>query len=176
MILDNIVFIHPPRSGGTSIEKSFKWENEQCKHLSAKSIRTIIGEYKWEQSFKFSIIRNPFDRCVSMYCAPWYENIKRGIKFETFESFLSDIPTIDSEEGIQCSDFINEEIDFIIKFENRQSDLDKLNYEFGIQIDKSIHIRKTPREKDYRLYHSRNTIDLVKIHFNKDIEKFGYKF
>ena len=92
MFLNNVIFVHPPRSGGTSIEQSFGWRDEQQKHLSASSIRKIIGEDLWSRSFKFSIVRNPFDRAVSMYCAPWYKNIRKGINFETFESFLYFLP------------------------------------------------------------------------------------
>lgn len=176
MIIDNLIFIHPPRCSGTSIENSFGWQNESEKHLSASSIRKKIGEKHWGNLFKFGIIRNPFDRVISMYHAPCYRKFRKGVEFESLEQFLSFIPRIPTEEGIQCSDFINENLDFIIRYENRNEDLDRLCKEFGLKIDKKIHTRQTDRHKDYRLYHNKNTIKLVKLKFKEDVERFGYKY
>ena len=176
MVTGNLVFIHPPRCSGTSIEQSFGWSNESEKHLCASSIRRKIGDKHWGNSFKFGVIRNPFDRIVSMYHAPCYRKFKKGIEFETMEQFLSFIPRVPTEEGIQCSDFINEHLDFIVRYENRNGDIDKIYKEFGIKIDKNTHLRQTRREKDYRIYHNEQTIDLIKTHFKDDIERFGYVF
>jgi len=176
MFVDNLIFIHPPRCGGTSIEESFKWRNEFQKHLSAKTVRRLFGEDRWLQSFKFSIVRNPFDRVISMYHAGYYKSIKRGVKFESLESFLTSIPKVHSEEGIQCSDFINEEVDYIIRFEDRDRGLDELYEKYNIKIDKTIHIRQTGRQKDYTTYHTPSTIELVKLHFKDDINNFNYIF
>lgn len=176
MIIKNLIFIHPPRCGGTSIESSFKWENELEKHLSASSIKKKIGEKQWGELFKFAIIRNPFDKVISMYHARCYRKFRKGIEFESLEQFLSFIPRIPTEEGIQCSDFINEDIDFIIRYETRNSDLDRLYEEFGIKIDKNINIRQTNRFNNYKIYHNQNTIELVKLKFKDDIERFGYQY
>ena len=176
MVIENLIFIHPPRCGGTSIEKSFGWENESEKHLSAYSIKKKIGEKRWNKSFKFAVIRNPFDRVVSMYHARCYRRFRKGIEFETLEQFLSFIPRIPTEEGIQCGDFINEDVDFVIRHENRNSDLERLDKEFGIKIDKNIKIRQTNRHSDYKIYHNKNTIELVKLKFKDDIARFEYQF
>ena len=48
MVLDNIIFIHPPRCSGTSIEASFNWHNEREKHLKASAIRQKLEKDKWE--------------------------------------------------------------------------------------------------------------------------------
>jgi hypothetical protein len=176
MVKENLIFIHPPRCGGTSIESSFGWQNESEKHLSASSIRKKIGEKQWAQSFKFAVIRNPFDRVISMYHARCYRKFRKGVEFETLEKFLSFVPRVPTEEGIQCSDFINEDIDFIIRHENRDRGIDRLHEEFGIKIDKNINIRQTNRYKDYKIYHNENTVKLVKLKFKEDIERFGYEF
>jgi hypothetical protein len=176
MVTGNLVFIHPPRCSGTSIEQSFGWSNESEKHLCASSIRRKIGDKHWNNSFKFGVIRNPFDRIVSMYHAPCYRKFRKGIGFETMEQFLSFIPRVPTEEGIQCSDFINEDIDFIIRYESRNNDLDRLHEEFSIEIDKNINIRQTNRHSDYKIYHNENTIELVKLKFKDDIERFGYQY
>ena len=68
MIYQDLIFIHIPRTGGTSIEKSFGLTlgNEE-KHLSAAELREKAGPEKWAQSFVFSFVRNPWDRIISLY-------------------------------------------------------------------------------------------------------------
>jgi len=148
MVLDKIIFIHPPRCSGTSIEASFNWHNEREKHLKASAIRQKLEKDKWESSFKFSIVRNPFDRVISMYHAPYYRRIKKGFLFETLESFIVDIKIPPNEYGIECCDYIDEKIDFIIKFETREDDILKLKNNFNINIDPTIWIRRMNRTKD----------------------------
>jgi hypothetical protein len=176
MILDNILFIHPPRCSGTSIETNFNWNNENEKHLKASIIRSKVGEDKWGNSFKFSIVRNPFDRVISMYHAPYYRRIKKGFLFESLESFIADIPVPPNEYGIECCDYIDEKIDFIIRFESREDDILKLKNSFNINIDPTIWVRRLNREKDYKKYHSSESIRLVEKKFSKDISKFNYKY
>lgn len=176
MVLNNVIFIHPPRCSGTSIEQSFNWKNDLEKHLAASSIRKRVGEKTWNESFKFGIVRNPFDRVISMYHARCYIRFKKGIMFETLDEFLRSIPKINTEEGIQCSDFINEKLDFIIKYENRSNDLNQIYRDFGIKIDGSIQTRPTNRNRDYKLYHNAKTIELVKWRFKEDIDRFDYSF
>ena len=39
------------------------WRN----HMSAQSIRDLIGQDIWERYFKFTVVRNPFDKLISMF-------------------------------------------------------------------------------------------------------------
>ena len=178
MILSNIIFIHPSRCSGTSIEKSLSTGlfTSIAKHHSASSAKNLCGSDKWTNSFKFAIVRNPFDRVISMYRAVWYSNRRRGIKFETLEEFLTSIPKVPWEAGITCCDYIDEEMDYIIKFETRNDDIDEINKRYNLKINKDIHISRTRRNKDYRSYHTPETIQLVEKHFQDDLIRFNYKF
>ena len=78
MVLDDLglIFVHITRTGGTSIEVALAgqdwWQiSPQTKHLSARQIRIQVGEEKWSDYFKFSIVRNPWDRVVSMFATGW---------------------------------------------------------------------------------------------------------
>ena len=175
MVLDDkkLIFIHPPRCSGTSIEASFKWFNEENKHWSAQRIKRSISDDKWNSYFKFSIVRNPFDRAVSIYKAPIFRNDARGI---SFEQFLRNIPMLPNEDGLQCSDYINEPMDYIIKFETRSNDIKILKEKHSIHIDEKIVARKTNRIKDYRRYYNETTVQLVSEIFKDDIHNFDYTF
>ena len=179
MILDNIVFIHPPRCSGSSIEKSLapaRWMWPGLKHHDAREAKNKCGNDRWTNSFKFAIVRNPFDRVISMYVGMWYRGRQRGVKFETLEEFLTSIPKNPREAGITCCDYINEEMDYVIKFETRNDDIDEINKRYNLKIDKHLQCRRTRRKADYRPYHTPETIQLVEKHFQDDLIRFNYKF
>jgi len=65
-----IIFIHIPRTGGTSVEKYFNfkpsvdWKIKTAQHLTLKEYG---DHYELDDYFKFSIVRNPWDRLISWY-------------------------------------------------------------------------------------------------------------
>ena len=75
------VFIHIPKCAGTSIHRALGALHERLslpidekryhKHTKAIDVRRILGPI-WDNSFKFSIVRNPWDLMVSSY--HWWLN------------------------------------------------------------------------------------------------------
>lgn len=64
------IFIHIPRTGGSSIERELVhddwWTVEsKTKHLIASQAKKIYSEY-WDDYFKFSFVRDPYSRMLSM--------------------------------------------------------------------------------------------------------------
>jgi len=64
------IFIHIPRTGGSSIERKLVskdwWQIEhKTKHLVASQAKRIYSEY-WNGYFKFSFVRDPYSRMLSM--------------------------------------------------------------------------------------------------------------
>jgi len=64
------IFVHIPRSAGTLIEYTIIgndwWNiNPQTKHLFSQTAKNLYKDY-WYDYFKFSVVRNPWDRLVSM--------------------------------------------------------------------------------------------------------------
>ncbi len=93
-----IIFIHIPRTGGTSIAKSIF--GRRCGHFYASEIAEKLGSEVFNNFVSFTITRNPYDRLISAY-----EFLKQGggkdggVRFEeefnlpafnNFNSFVKD--------------------------------------------------------------------------------------
>lgn len=67
MVVDEsgIIFVHVPRTGGTSIEKIF--DKPLGDTQPPTKIISEVGMAKWRQYFKFAVVRHPLDRLVSTY-------------------------------------------------------------------------------------------------------------
>jgi hypothetical protein len=65
-----IIFIHIPRTGGSSVEKYFNfkfssdWKPKTAQHLT---LEEYSNHYDLDKYFKFTIVRNPWDRLISWY-------------------------------------------------------------------------------------------------------------
>ena len=86
---NKIVFIHIPRTGGTSIKSALnlhdKIYKEDVYHMSANDIPKECEDY-----FKFTFVRNPFDRFVSLYFYNKSESYKE--KFPNKSSMEMSVP------------------------------------------------------------------------------------
>jgi hypothetical protein len=73
-----IIFIHIPRTGGTSVEKYFNfkyeagWKPKTAQHLT---LQEYSEHYDTDNYFKFTIVRNPWDRLMSWYLWSYAEVI-----------------------------------------------------------------------------------------------------
>ena len=59
------VFIHINKNAGTSIGHAIGLPKKQ--HLTVQEVIEIVGRAQWERAFRFSIVRNPWDKVVSHY-------------------------------------------------------------------------------------------------------------
>lgn len=62
------IFIHIPKTGGEAFAQLFHDVDYSVpKHATALQLKNFLGNEIWQQYFKFTIVRNPWDQVVSMY-------------------------------------------------------------------------------------------------------------
>ena len=101
----NCVFIHIPKTGGTSIEAALDMQHKECffadkgpdiridgynyqpQHLTLSHLQEELNKDFLDSAFKFTIIRNPYDRAISEYF--WRGKITQKDKFDpSYKDFL----------------------------------------------------------------------------------------
>jgi hypothetical protein len=62
------IFVHVQKTGGNSVRTALGGDIfDARKHFMARDLREIYGEAVWDSCFKFSFVRNPWDRLVSWW-------------------------------------------------------------------------------------------------------------
>lgn len=180
------IFIHINKTAGTSIidviGKPFR------KHLTAKEIINVIGQKKWDAAYKFTVIRNPWDKVVSQY----KHNIKvnssnmanKKISFKDWvgctygepkdefyyarpQMFYPQVDWLKNRQG-------KIDIDKIIRFENLNSGINEV-FE-SLSIDRKLpHLNRTPKTS-YRDFYDDESRQIIADWFHEDIREFRYIF
>ena len=186
------IFIHIPKTGGTSIEGIFKEDvggpfegsrGVKRKHASARKMKKIHPA-EWDEYFKFAVVRNPFDLLVSRY--HWSRDVQCLSSFNEKKTFRQFIIAIDRggfkpKWAVPKSQLsflsVNKEMkmDFIVRFENLQEDFNIVCDKIGIPRKELPHINKS-NHKHYTEYYDDETREIVAKRYAKDIEYFGYEF
>lgn len=188
------IFIHIPRCGGTSIEKSIVGKNwfdinQSTKHLIASTAKKIYKPY-WNDYFKFSFVRNPWDRMVSLkrfkkfYGISFRKGkINMGKYMKKFAQIEVD-PRSESKndkfnpiKNAVYLNILNAELDFIGRFENLNEDFEFICKSIGdIPPLLSNDLMHQSNHKHYTEYYNDKKKQIVAEKYAKDIEYFGYEF
>lgn len=182
----DFVFIHIPKTGGTSIVSIFGEAFQ--KHNTAREVIDIIGRKRWDEVYKFSVVRNPWDRAHSYYkfrvklnqqkmrtrpisfkdyVACTYGEPKDPFYYYRAKNFMPQVDWLKDEHGVI-------DMDRIIRFENLQEGFREVAEELGIPSELP-HINKT-KETNYRDFYDDETRRIIGEWHAEDIEYFGYEF
>lgn len=178
-----------PKCANSTLKKGFKKPFYSVPLLDYK--RFIHNE----EFFKFTFVRNPYDRIVSLYedkinveesDLDYFRDRKEFYPQMSFKEFVKVISKIPDEEADRhfksLSDFITDEngegfLNFIGTVENIQEDYKTICDILEIKNPEPLpHIRKSKRKKDYREYYDEETKKLIQKRYKKDFELLGYKF
>ena len=192
------VFVHVPRTGGTTVEKLLgihrewpdphtdvfhgRWEIEgdtlQLQHLPYPEMQVIADLAFTREYFKFSFVRNPWDRLVSEYF--WLAQQHR-VAFEDFVSRAESIVRARTRiRGENChfrpqSDFLSDDLDFVGRFENLEHDLHIVLDRLGVAYQAIPRHAGTQHARYTSLYEGALAERVADI-YAQDIALLGYEF
>jgi hypothetical protein len=220
---DHCLFVHIPKVAGQSIEQVFlaraglTWQQRErfllkanpnpalgpprLAHLTASEyvIKGHIQQQQFDRLFKFSFVRNPWDRLVSEY-------LYRGHSFSFKDWLFKHFPTQDDDDfqGAYDAyrhikpqyDFLYDQqgkllVDYVGRFENLVSDFSEVSELITEQRLSLPHQNKTPvagfkhkvralvipkRKLDYQDYFDSESREFVENLYAQDIKHFAYQF
>jgi Sulfotransferase family len=194
------VFIHIPKCAGTSIHhalnclhtaRSLPIEKPKYhKHSKAIHVRKVLGR-EWDNSFKFSFVRNPWDLMVSSY--HWWithaheftslaADIARIKAMGSFSAFIRSEygqQRINEHYGRDELDWVSDQgqviVDFIGRCESLDEDWVKVCNALDLGFVPLGRENRVPRE-NYHAFYDERTKQLVADRFARTIEFFGYRF
>jgi hypothetical protein len=195
----NCLFIHIPKTGGTTIEKLLgiyrEWpaldlqvlhgalllggQEYQLQHLSFREASQFLPTDLSTTSFTFTFVRNPWDRMVSEYF--WRGGVGYEQEFDLFVERACEIVKSRQElEGRNCHyrpqvEFLDASIDFVGRFETFHSDLT------GVLTKLQVITRDIPHEvktshRFYADYYSDRSQRRVASAYEADIDSLKYTF
>ena len=193
---ENIVAVKPWQDGVEDFEIVSK-KYGTSKHSTLREYRKILGKLDYKSLYKFTVVRNPWDRAISTY---FYtkkyrqpqENINRPnysgeIKFSK-EEFIEILDIVSPVTKWVCTDnrvlkllkphhnrLVKTDIDFFIRYENLNDDFNQVCERIGIPFENPGIRNKIDREY-YSDYYDAETRDMVSRKFRDEIDYFGYEF
>jgi hypothetical protein len=174
------IFIHIPRTGGVSVCKSI-FNNLAGGHKSFKEYKYIFGK-NYEDYFKFSFVRNPFDRLYSSYNFLKQGGLGRADleflwstleKYDSFDRFV--------KEGLPYDNEIKEKVHFLpqVKFiynDRRDLEVDFVGYFENFQTDFSKVIKRLNLDSNLaHLNNSKPEYSSIQV-FDNEMKEIVYHF
>ena len=182
---NKLIFIHVPRTAGNAVCRAFpdmEFETAPARntHTKASKIRRILGDDIWNSYTTFSVVRHPLERMMSH--ALW-EPVLRKNRGQGYAFDYAD-PTPWSKrkypiwQAAPISSFLNEPVDYILRHESLQDDLDEMLEDIGLD------------PVEIPLYNNNTTVSMVNFfdagaafekgqwpgYLLEDMEAYGYSY
>ena len=175
------IWIRIPKTGSTSIN-SLLHDDINQPHFSSQ-VFLDLDRQRYNELFKFTIVRNPWDRLVT--CYHYYRHkkssfeqwIKNGMKNNIADSKFYPISPI-HQLGWFTDEEDNSMVDFIGKLENIDKDWKIICDILKIDEPEKIpHKNKSrPRGKHYSTYYDKELKNLVGDICSEEIKLLNYEF
>jgi len=187
------IFVHIPKCAGISVVKSL-FGDFDLGHAGIRRYQIMFGPAEFNRYFKFSIVRNPFDRLVSAFFfmkkgglnendRGWAD--RKFSRYENFESFVKGwVNRRNVEKALHfrpqsrfiCLEKNRPGLDFIGYFENLAADFAFISQKLNLKATLIETNRNLSREKDYRQYYTEESKAIVADVYADDLRLLGYPF
>ncbi len=194
----HFLFVHIPKTAGNSIQTALRdYSEDQLvalrkeqdgierfglrnpeynikKHSTLAEYRDALENEQFRSLYKFSCVRNPWDRMVSYYFTPTQSPETWDRK--KFRKMISKLVSVADYLRLDQDDedpFTN--VDYIMRFENLAEDFRTVCGKVGISAATLPRYNRSNREH-YSKYYDDELRELVRTQFAAEIERFGYTF
>lgn len=150
-------------------------------HISARQIAPYLDKAVWQDYFKFAIIRNPFDRFISICFFLNRKNpqfleaplrwMKSAIQVPRFRARVLVKP-----QYLQLTDEQGDVImDYIGRYETLQASVDEICQRLQIESTQ-LQKRNTSEHLQYREYYDEELKFAVETFYQEDLTRFNYSY
>lgn len=200
----SFLFIHIPKTGGTSIANAFGLDSTRKGHVTIQEAQSMLETNVYKNYYKFCIVRNPIDRFISLYnYARMEESFYHSVinpekaldgKHQDYDILVS--ATLDEAVQYliqgklvhsknswnlwqpQWKWILDSEehigVDFIGRYENIQNEFKKITNHLGYNEIKLPHFNRSKTQNKKNISISDTAINRLKEYYNRDFELFNY--
>ena len=187
------IFVHIPKCAGISVVKSL-FGDFDCGHAGLKRYQIMFAPADFKSYFKFTVVRNPFDRLVSAFLflknGGVNEKDRRwaGKKFSEYDNFDSFVKGWVNPRNVEhalhfrpqsrfiCVTKNQPGLDFIGYLENIEADFSFIREKLKLNAPLVESNRNAAREKDYRHYYTDASRKIAAAVYAQDLQLLGYTF
>jgi Sulfotransferase family len=192
------LFVHIPKTAGNSIQSALREYSEDQlvalrkeqngierfglrnpkykikKHSTLAEYRAAVGDAQFGNLYKFTCVRNPWDRMVSYYFTPtqrqepWDRKKFKEVILRAVS--VADYLRLDNGEQDPF-----ENVDYVMRFEKLADDFRTVCAALDISPVTLPQYNRSNREH-YSRYYDDELRELVRTRFAAEIERFGYIF
>lgn len=165
------VFIHIPRTSGTSLKWALNNKIQDLEYLQAQYHKTAIerralmGKERWDQCYKFTIVRNPWERAVS-----WYHLCRVTLLFK--EWLL--------QTNVGQEHYFTEDgqiiVDDVFQYETLDDYIEELCKKAHWPLIRRLPAINATIHEQYQSYYDLETKEYVANQCNRLIAMFGYTY
>lgn len=185
------LFIHIPKSAGRSVVRGL-FDVKSVEHAPAEWYQQLDPE-KFQRYFKFTFVRNPWDRAVSAYTylakggSAASEDDRHWAAFvNQFDSFDDFVCQWMNPENVMRNALFTPQlvflrdsfgqlnIDFVGRFEHLQHDFDSVARKLGVNSELP-HLNQS-RSASYHRFYTDRSRKIVADVYAQDIAEFNYQF
>jgi hypothetical protein len=192
------LFVHIPKTAGNSIQSVLRDYSEDelvalrgeqdgierfglrnpkykiKKHSALADYRAAVGEAQFGDLYKFTCVRNPWDRMISYYFTPTQKRAvwerKKFRKVISKALSVADYLRLNKREEDPFSN-----VNYIMRFENLAEDFRAVCEALEISPATLPQYNRSSREH-YSKYYDDELRELVRTRFAAEIGRFGYTF
>ncbi|MDH3693114.1 MAG: sulfotransferase family protein [Gammaproteobacteria bacterium] len=198
------IYFHIGKTAGVSVERwlrderrdariadhtsMFGWDAQEgvyLQHATPKVIQRKVGQDTFDSYYKFTVVRNPFARLVSVYYYLYDQHVKQ---FGTFENYVESLPSLVTakacERGshhipqVNYTQIDGENIcDHIAHFETLPDSLNPVRQQLDLAIPlpkHNVYRHKARTNLSIGSYYTPSMLGIVLQIYSRDFEAFGY--